>query len=77
MSLLTFNQAQLEKWLWRYAAEREAFWQHVVDKKYASLPGGWRSKVVTRLYGVSLRKHIRRGWDTFSSFVNIEVGDSS
>jgi hypothetical protein len=46
-------------------------------KNMAVWQAGWCSKVVTRPYGVSLWKHIRRGWDTFSSFVTIEVGDGS
>lgn len=75
--MLTFNQALLGKRLWRYAAERETFWRQVVDKNFDRFPSGWCYKVVTGPYGVSLRKRIRRGWDSFSSFINIEVGDGS
>ena len=46
-------------------------------KKYGNLGGGLCTKGVTRLYEVSLWKHIRRGWDAFSSFGSVEVGDGS
>ncbi len=53
MSLTTFNQALLEKWLWGFVVERKAFWHQIVDT-YVSLAGGWCTKGVTGPYGVSL-----------------------
>jgi hypothetical protein len=38
--------------------------------------GGWCTKSVIGPYGVSLWKQIRRGWDTFSSFASVKVGDA-
>jgi hypothetical protein len=67
----------LGKWFWRYAVEIEAYSQQVVDKQYDSMVGGWCSNVVIEPYGMSLWKHIRRGWDAFSNFVSIEVGDGA
>jgi hypothetical protein len=43
----------------------------------AVLAGGWCTNSITRHYGVSLWKHVRWGWDTFSSFASFEVGDGS
>jgi hypothetical protein len=37
----------------------------------------WSTKGVTGTYGVSLWKHIRRGWDIFYIFTSVEVGDGS
>jgi hypothetical protein len=38
---------------------------------------GWCSNDVSGLYGISLWKTIRKGWDCFSHFVNFKVGDGS
>jgi hypothetical protein len=35
-NLLMFNRILMGKWLWRYAHEREAMWELVVDFKYMS-----------------------------------------
>jgi hypothetical protein len=75
--LRRFNQALLEKWLWRYGTEREALWWQVVEVKYGSLLGGWCSEVVRGPYVVSLSKNIRRGWDSFCPFLSFTVGDGS
>jgi hypothetical protein len=40
------------KWLWRYAAEREALWRKLVKIKYDSHMGDWCSKEVGGTYGV-------------------------
>jgi hypothetical protein len=64
-SLTTFN---LGKWLWWFAVEKEVFWFQIVDKKYGSLVGRWCTKGLTGTYGVSLWKHIRRGWVVFYYF---------
>jgi hypothetical protein len=55
--------------------EWEALWRSVIKVKYGSLRGGWCSIEVVGSDGVSVRKYIRRGWDTFYKFVHLEVGD--
>jgi hypothetical protein len=55
--------------------DREALWWRVVDAKYGSSWGGWCSDVIWGPYGVSLWKHIRREWPSFSKHITFEVGD--
>jgi hypothetical protein len=76
-NLLQFNRALLGKWLWRYAMDREALWRLVVDAKYNSSRGGWCSEEVVGSFGVGVWKHIRRGWDKFSTFAHFDVGIGS
>ena len=38
------NKALLCKWSWRFAIEREAFWNQVITGKYGEEQGGWSSK---------------------------------
>ena len=76
-NLTKFNGALLGKWLWRYGHEREALWRRVIDCKYGSEVGGWTTRVSRDPHGVSLWKHIRRGWNLLSQHVRFEVGDST
>jgi hypothetical protein len=73
-NLIQFNRALLGKWMWRYDLEREALWRLVIEVKYGSLRGGWCSTEVVGTYGMSVWKHIRRGWETFYKFVRFGVG---
>jgi hypothetical protein len=75
-NLCRFNQALLGKWLWRYATEREAYWRKVVEVKYGSMEGDWRTKQVEMPFGVGVWKHIRR-WELFFKFIKFEVGDGT
>ena len=50
--LSLFNQALLGKWLWRFGIEKDALWRQVIESKYGSLWGGWRSRLVNGPYGV-------------------------
>ncbi|RVX07796.1 putative ribonuclease H protein [Vitis vinifera] len=43
-SLSILNKALLCKWSWRFAMEREAFWNQVIRGKYGEEQGGWSSK---------------------------------
>jgi len=63
---LTYQKKEKKKKLWRERFSSVRSW----IKKYGSLVGGWCSKTVFGPYGVSLRKHIRRGWDTLFGFVS-------
>jgi len=74
-NLLKFNRALLGKWLWWFGIERDAWWRVAVDSKYGSLWGGWCSREPVGAFGVGLWKNIRKGWETFSSFIRFEVGD--
>ena len=38
-----FNKALLGKWMWRFAVERDRFWRKVIEAKYGSVWGGWRT----------------------------------
>ena len=53
-NLIQFNRAFLEKWLWWYATERVTLWRLVIETKYDSLHGVWRSKEVMGSFGVGL-----------------------
>jgi hypothetical protein len=46
INLIQFNQAFLEKWIWRFATKREALWRVVKEAKYGSMWGGWCSNEV-------------------------------
>jgi hypothetical protein len=72
-----FNQALLEKWLWHNAYEREASWRLVVEFKYGSQWGRWHFNGVNGSYVVGLWKFIMRGWEDFSRYTRIEMGDGS
>ncbi|XP_041019121.1 uncharacterized protein LOC121261047 [Juglans microcarpa x Juglans regia] len=63
--LLKFNQALLDKWLWRYQNEREAFWRAVIDSQFGEAWRGWCSNEVQGTYGVGLWKNIMSLWGTF------------
>jgi hypothetical protein len=51
--------------------------ESVVEPKYESLRGGWRSKEVVGPFRVGVWKCMRRGWEVLSKFVRYEVGDGS
>jgi hypothetical protein len=38
-----FNRALLDKWLWWFEIERDAWWRVAVDSKFGNLRGGWCS----------------------------------
>lgn len=42
-NLRIFNQALLEKWLWRYGTEWVHLWRRVIDAKYGNKWSGWCS----------------------------------
>jgi hypothetical protein len=46
----------------------------VVETKYDSIGGSWRSKEIMESFGVGVWKHIRKWWEKFSNFVKFEVG---
>ena len=36
-----FNEALLEKWLWRFGMDKDALWRQVIEVKYGCGWGGW------------------------------------
>jgi hypothetical protein len=74
-NLTMFNAALLGKWLWRYGCERDALWRRVIEMKYGSEVGGRCTAHSRAPYGVSLWKHISKGWDKFSKYIRFEVGE--
>jgi hypothetical protein len=72
-----FNQALLEKWLWRYEHEKEALWRSVVDAKFGSVRAGWCSLDPLGSHGVGLWKFIRKGWSSFSRHTKLILGNGS
>jgi hypothetical protein len=76
-SLRSFNHALLGKWLWRYATEPGASWRKVVEAKYGSERGGWRSKIGAGSHGRGLWKFISKEWYHFFSHIRLIPGDGS
>uniref|UniRef100_A0A2N9J584 UBC core domain-containing protein n=1 Tax=Fagus sylvatica TaxID=28930 RepID=A0A2N9J584_FAGSY len=72
--LIPFNRALLGKWLWRFGMEEHHLWRRVLVAKYGVERGGWITNIPRGSHGCSLWKHIRMGWDVFSSHFDFEVG---
>ena len=60
-SLVSFNQALLGKWLWRYGHEITHLWQRVIAMKYGEGKGGWCTKSCRRAHGCGLWRSISEG----------------
>ncbi|RVX12604.1 Transposon TX1 uncharacterized 149 kDa protein [Vitis vinifera] len=78
-SISILNKALLCKWSWRFAMEREAFWNKVIRGKYGEEQGGWSSKEARgETHGVGLWKTLRKEWEVVKSrlvFVDAWVKD--
>ena len=74
-SLATLNKAFLRKWSWRFANEREAFWNQVIRGKYGEERGEWSSCKAREGYGVGLWKVIRKLGHLVSSKLAFVVGN--
>jgi hypothetical protein len=72
--LIPFNLALLGKWLWRFGVEESHLWRRVVVAKYRVGRGGWTSNFPRGSYGCGLWRHIRKGWEVFSTHIGFEVG---
>ena len=70
-----FNATLLGKWLWRFGIEKDALWRQVIKVKYGCIWGGWCTRFVNGLYGVSLWKNISQGWPSFSCHIIYDIGD--
>ena len=55
--------------------EREQLWHGVMKAKYGEQWGDWFTVIVNRSHGCSTWKGIWAGWDGFSDFVSIRVGN--
>ena len=76
-NLIHNNEALLGKWLWRFATEIYSYWRKVVALKYGVNPGNWVSRIGRGPYGISLWKHIRKGWAKFCVHPKFEVGNGN
>ena len=76
-NLVSFNQALLGKWLWRYGHETTHLWQRVIAMKYGEEKGDWSTRVCRRAHGCGLWRSISDGWESFSRHVSFVVGDGS
>ncbi|RVX21575.1 putative ribonuclease H protein [Vitis vinifera] len=75
-SLSILNKALLCKWSWRFAMEREAFWNQVIRGKYGEEQGGWSSKEARgETHGVGLWKTLRKEWEVVKSRLVFVVGN--
>ncbi|RVW41216.1 Retrovirus-related Pol polyprotein from type-1 retrotransposable element R2 [Vitis vinifera] len=63
--IATLNRALLGKWIWRFACEKNNFWNQVITTKYGQEDYGWRPKKVRGAAGVGVWKEIMKesDWD--------------
>ena len=76
-SVVSFNQALLGKWLWRYGHEDTHLWQGVISTKYGEGQGGWCSKMCRRTHRCGLWRSINEGWESFSKHLSFVVGEGT
>ena len=60
-SVMSFNQALLGKWLWRFGHEVSHLWRRVISTKYGEGQGGWCTKVCRKTHGCGLWRSIMKG----------------
>ena len=75
--LVSFNQALLGKWLWRYSHEANHLWWRVIAMKHGEGKGRWSTKVCTRAHRCGLWRNISEWWVSFSKHLSFVVGDGS
>ena len=61
--IATLNRALLGKWIWRFACEKNNFWNQVITTKYGQEDYGWRPKKVRGAAGVGVWKEIMKESD--------------
>ena len=66
-NFVSFNQALLGKWLWRYGHEITHLWRRVIAMKYGEGKRGWSTRVCRRGHGCGLWRSISEGWEVFLS----------
>ena len=74
-NVVSFNQALLGKWLWRYGHEVTFLWRRVISTKYGE--GKGVTKVCGRANGCGLWRSISEGWESFSMHFSFVVGDGT
>ncbi|KAL4626758.1 hypothetical protein ACB092_05G120500 [Castanea dentata] len=75
--VVSFNQALLGKWLWRFGHEDTHLWRRVISSKYGEGQGGWRSRACRRSHGCGLWRSINEGWENYSKHLSFVVGDGT
>jgi hypothetical protein len=61
----------------RFMVEYDSLWKQVIVTKYGYETESWSPGIATGPYGMSLWKHIRQGWDRFSSHLKFVLGCGS
>ena len=76
-NFVSFNQALLGKWLWRYGHEITHLWRRVIAMKYGEGKRGWSTRVCRRGHGCGLWRSISEGWESFFKHLSFVVGNGS
>ena len=76
-SVMSFIQALLEKWFWRYGHEVTHLWWRVISTKYGEGQGGWSTKACWRAHGCGLWRSIHEGWESFSKHLSFVVREGA
>ncbi|RVW21251.1 putative ribonuclease H protein [Vitis vinifera] len=75
--IATLNRALLGKWIWRFACEKNNFWNQVITTKYGQEDYGWRPKKVRGPAGVGVWKEIMKEDDWCWDNLAFRVGKGS